>query len=292
MIIHSAGFGETGEKGRRMEKALMETSRHYGIHVLGPNCLGLMRPEIGLNATFLDAPAPKGRLALVSQSGALCTAIIDWSRPHKMGFSTIVSLGNASDVDFGDILDYLAVDSETDAILLYVEGIHDSRRFMSGLRVAANSKPVIVLKVGRHQRGVEAATTHTGAMFGSDEVFEAALERAGVDRPFILAGGLTPENVAQAITTVGPWGVDVASGVEASPGRKDPARLRQFMAEVRRVAPRQGDEAERGLFAGLGLPVVDRARSSSDPDASDDLRSPDEIDDEEPFNWEEDASWQ
>ena len=182
MIIHSAGFGETGQKGQRLEKTLMETARHYGIHVLGPNCLGLMRPEIGLNATFLDAPAPKGRLALVSQSGALCTAIIDWSRPHKMGFSTIVSLGNASDVDFGDILDYLAVDSSTDAILLYVEGIHDSRRFMSGLRVAANSKPVIVLKVGRHQRGVEAATTHTGAMFGSDEVFDAALERAGVVR--------------------------------------------------------------------------------------------------------------
>ncbi len=182
MIIHSAGFGETGPKGRRMEQTLMETARHYGIHVLGPNCLGLMRPDIGLNATFLDAPAPKGKLALVSQSGALCTAIIDWSRPHKMGFSTIVSLGNASDVDFGDILDYLAADSSTDAILLYVEGIHDSRRFMSGLRVAANSKPVIVLKVGRHKRGVEAATTHTGAMFGSDEVFDAALERAGVVR--------------------------------------------------------------------------------------------------------------
>ncbi len=182
MIIHSAGFGETGEKGKKLEKSLMETARHYGIHVLGPNCLGMMRPDIGLNATFLDAVAPKGRLALVSQSGALCTAIIDWSRPHKMGFSTIVSLGNASDVDFGDILDYLAVDSMTDAILLYVEGIHDSRSFMSGLRVAANAKPVIVLKVGRHKKAVEAATTHTGAMFGSDEVFEAALERAGVVR--------------------------------------------------------------------------------------------------------------
>lgn len=182
MIIHSAGFGETGKKGRKLEKTLMETARHYGIHVLGPNCLGLMRPEIGLNATFLDAPAPKGRLALVSQSGALCTAIIDWSKPHKMGFSTIVSLGNASDVDFGEILDYLAVDSSTDAILLYVEGIHDSRSFMSGLRVATHSKPVIVLKVGRHKKAVEAATTHTGAMFGSDAVFEAALERAGVVR--------------------------------------------------------------------------------------------------------------
>ncbi|MCP5024628.1 MAG: GNAT family N-acetyltransferase, partial [bacterium] len=106
----------------------------------------------------------------------------DWARPHKMGFSTVVSLGNACDIDFGDILDYLAVDSKTDAILLYVEGIHDSRSFMSGLRIAANSKPVIVLKVGRHQKAVEAASTHTGAMFGSDQIFDAALERAGAVR--------------------------------------------------------------------------------------------------------------
>jgi acetyltransferase len=182
MIINTAGFGECGDRGKKLEKTLIETARHHGIHVLGPNCLGLMRPDIGLDATFLDAPAPKGRLALVSQSGALCTAIMDWARPHNMGFSTVVSLGNASDIDFGDILDYLAVDSKTDAILLYVEGIHDSRSFMSGLRVAAHSKPVIVLKVGRHKKAVEAATTHTGAMFGSDQVFDAALERAGVVR--------------------------------------------------------------------------------------------------------------
>ncbi len=182
MIIQTAGFGECGDRGKRLEKTLMETARHHGIHVLGPNCLGLMRPDIGLDATFLNTPAPKGKLALVSQSGALCTAIMDWARPHKMGFSTVVSLGNACDIDFGDILDYLAVDSKTDAILLYVEGIHDSRSFMSGLRIAANSKPVIVLKVGRHQKAVEAASTHTGAMFGSDQIFDAALERAGAVR--------------------------------------------------------------------------------------------------------------
>ncbi len=182
MIIHSSGFGEIGTKGLKLEQSLTEVARHYGIHILGPNCLGLMRPDIGLDATFLNAPAPKGRLALVSQSGALCTAIMDWAKPHKMGFSTVVSLGNASDIDFGDILDYLAVDSKTDAILLYVEGIHDSRSFMSGLRMAAIAKPVIVLKVGRHQQDLESASTHTGAMFGSDEVFDAALERAGVVR--------------------------------------------------------------------------------------------------------------
>jgi len=182
MIVHTTGFGECGKKGVRLEKTLIETTRHHGIHLLGPNCLGLIRPEIGLNATFLNTPAPKGKLALVSQSGALCTAIMDWAKPHKMGFSTMVSMGNAADIDFGDILDYLAVDRNTDAILLYVEGVHDSRSFMSGLRVAANSKPVIVLKGGRHQKAMQAASTHTCAMFGSDQVFDAALERAGVVR--------------------------------------------------------------------------------------------------------------
>ncbi len=182
MIIHSSGFGECGERGQKLEKSLVETARHHGIHVLGPNCLGLIRPDIGLEASYLNTLAPKGRLALVSQSGALCTAIMDWAKPHKMGFSTVVSLGNACDIDFGDILDYLAVDSKTEAILLYVEGIHDSRSFMSGLRIAANAKPVIVLKVGRQKRLGEETSTHTGAMFGSDEVFDAALERAGVVR--------------------------------------------------------------------------------------------------------------
>jgi acetyltransferase len=181
-IVLSAGFREVGGQGQQMEQTLVNTARHYGIQLLGPNCLGLMRPGIGLDATFLDTFATDGGLALVSQSGALCTAILDWSRPHKLGFSTVVSLGNAADIDFGDVLDYLATDPKTDAILLYVEGIHDARAFMSGLRSAARVKPVIVLKVGRHDSGSRAATTHTGAMIGSDNAFDAALERAGVVR--------------------------------------------------------------------------------------------------------------
>jgi len=181
-VVLTAGFREVGEKGKRLEQQLLETAQHYNIRVLGPNCLGFMRPGIGLDATFLDMPAAPGRLALVSQSGALCTAILDWAKPHQLGFSTVVSLGNAADVDFGDVLDYLAVDRHTDAILLYIEGIQDARAFMSGLRTAARTKPVIVLKVGRHSRGVQAASTHTGAMIGSDDVFDAALERAGVVR--------------------------------------------------------------------------------------------------------------
>lgn len=181
-IVLSAGFREVGGQGEKLEQALVNTARHYGIHLLGPNCLGLMRPGIGLDATFQDAFASDGRLALISQSGALCTAILDWSKPHNLGFSAVISLGNASDVDFGDILDYLVVDQNTDAILLYVEGIHDARAFMSGLRRVARVKPVIVLKAGRHQAGSRAASTHTGAMIGSDNSFDAALERAGVVR--------------------------------------------------------------------------------------------------------------
>ncbi len=181
-LVLSAGFGETGEAGRGLEGRLLDTAHRADLRFVGPNCLGIMRPGIGLNATFLNSAAPAGRLALISQSGALCTAIVDWAVPHHLGFSTIVSLGNAVDIDFGDILDYLATDAASDAILLYVEGVKDARAFMSGLRMAARSKPVIVLKAGRQDRGSRAASTHTGALIGSDAVFDAALERAGVVR--------------------------------------------------------------------------------------------------------------
>lgn len=181
-VILSSGFRETGPAGARLEQTLLETAQHYNLRLIGPNCLGLMRPSAGLDATYLDTPAPEGGLALVSQSSALCNAIVDWAKPHGLGFSTVVSLGNATDLDFGDILDYLAADYKTNAILLYIEGIHDARAFMSGLRTAARSKPVIVLKVGRHATDATATSTHTGAMIGSDDVFDAALQRAGVVR--------------------------------------------------------------------------------------------------------------
>lgn len=181
-VVLSAGFGEMGEIGRGLENHVAAVARRADVRFVGPNCLGLMRPGIGLNATFLAASAPRGRLALVSQSGALCTAIVDWAAPHHLGFSTILSLGNAVDVDFGDALDYLATDPQSDAILLYVEGVKDARAFMSGLRIAARYKPVVVLKAGRHDSGSQAASTHTGALIGADDVFDAALERAGVVR--------------------------------------------------------------------------------------------------------------
>lgn len=181
-IIVSAGIEDAPGEAGAYRKAVLADARRYGIRILGPNCLGLIRPCRNLNATFSKNNAQSGNLALVSQSGALCTAILDWATVRNIGFSAIVSLGNALDIDFGDILDYLALDPGTESILLYIEGIRDARRFMSGLRIAARMKPVIVLKVGRHPESAYAALSHTGAMVGADEVFDAALRRAGVVR--------------------------------------------------------------------------------------------------------------
>lgn len=181
-IVLSAGFSEGGGKGAVLERKMLEAAGLYQLRLLGPNCLGLIRPSVGMNATFSKNAALPGQMALVSQSGALCTAILDWAESRGIGFSAIASLGDAADVDFGDILDFLAQDSETKSILLYIEGIRDARRFMSGLRVAARMKPVIAIKAGRHSTGSRAALTHSGALIGNDDVFEVALQRAGVVR--------------------------------------------------------------------------------------------------------------
>ncbi len=168
--------------GKRLMRESLEIAQRFGMRLMGPNCLGLMRPGIGLNATFSHNQALPGTLALVSQSGALVTAVLDWAQSRGIGFSAIASTGDAADLDFGDLLDYLALDSQTTGILLYIEGIKDARHFLSGLRAAARMKPVIVLKSARHAAGSRAAATHTGALIGSDDVFDAALTRAGVVR--------------------------------------------------------------------------------------------------------------
>jgi acetyltransferase len=178
-VVYSAGFAEQGEAGAALQERLVETARRHRVRVLGPNTLGVMRPQHGLNATFGNDLALRGNVALVSQSGAVCSAMLDWSGPRQLGFSAVVSLGAAADVDFGDVLDYLALDAHTQSILLYVEGIRDARRFMSGLRAAARLKPVIVVKTGRYPAGSRAAKSHTGAWVGSTEVFRAVMERAG-----------------------------------------------------------------------------------------------------------------
>jgi acetyltransferase len=182
MLILSAGFRETGPEGRRLEDRVTQMVKRYGIRLMGPNCLGLIRPDKGLNITFGNNNAKPGNLAFVSQSGAICTAILDWAEKNDIGFSAVVSTGIAADLDFGDYLDYLVSDPSTKAILLYIEGINNSRRFMSSLRAAARVKPVIALKVGRHAAGAEASMSHTGALVGSDETFSAALSRSGVLR--------------------------------------------------------------------------------------------------------------
>lgn len=179
-VVLSAGFAEVGVKGKRLQKDMVDIAEQYGMHIIGPNCLGIMRPSAGLNATFSRNQAAPGNLALVSQSGGMCTAILDWAAPRQIGFSTVVTLGDAADVDFGDVLDFLALDPKTDSILLYIEGVHDARGFMSGLRTASRMKPVVVLKAGRYEEGSRAASTHTGAIVGGNEAFSAALERAGV----------------------------------------------------------------------------------------------------------------
>ncbi|MGD8861995.1 MAG: bifunctional acetate--CoA ligase family protein/GNAT family N-acetyltransferase [Myxococcales bacterium] len=181
-IVVSAGFREAGPEGARLEAAAVDAAREHGLRLLGPNCLGVVNPHASLHAIFGRSAVAPGRVALVSQSGAVCTAILDWAEARGVGFSAVVSLGAAADVGFGELLDYLALDPHTDSIVLYVEGIGPRRRFMSGLRVAARMKPVIVLKAGRAPAGARAAASHTGALVGDDAVFDSALRRAGAVR--------------------------------------------------------------------------------------------------------------
>ena len=178
-VIITAGLREAGAG---LEEQLLAKARAYGIRLLGPNCLGIMRPSIGLNATFYKGGASNGNIAFVSQSGALCTAILDWAQNNDVGFSSIVSTGSSIDVDFGEILDYLVADPGTQSILMYIEGIRDARRFMSALRAAARLKPVILVKVGRHTAGAKAALSHTAALVGADNIFNAAVNRVGAVR--------------------------------------------------------------------------------------------------------------
>jgi acetyltransferase len=181
-VIITAGFGEAGAAGIKLERAVLENAKRHNIRLIGPNCLGVMRPDIGLNATFNHGSANIGNLAFVSQSGALCTAILDWAQTNDVGFSSVISMGSSIDVDFGEILDYLVSDIKTQSILLYIEGIRNARSFMSAIRAAAQIKPVILVKVGRHSVSSKAAMSHTASLVGSDDAFDAAVRRAGVVR--------------------------------------------------------------------------------------------------------------
>jgi acetyltransferase len=181
--VLTSGFAEAGPGGKTLQDELVRAAREAGLRLLGPNCIGLMRTDVGLNATFARGNALGGGLALVSQSGAICGAILDWATRAGIGFSSVVSLGGAADVDFGEVLDYLVGDTATEAILMYVEGIHDARRFVSAVRAASRVKPVIALKVGRYLSGSRAASSHTGALVGADPVFDRTASGSPSSRP-------------------------------------------------------------------------------------------------------------
>jgi len=182
-VVITAGFGEGEDTtGRALSQAMLDAARPHLLRIVGPNCLGVAVPGCGLDATFAHVAPQRGSIAFVTQSGAVATAVLDWATARGIGFSHLVSLGDMSDVDFGDMLDYLANRSETHSILLYVEAVTHARKFMSAARAAARNKPVIVIKAGRHAAAAKAATSHTGALAGADDVYDAAFRRAGMLR--------------------------------------------------------------------------------------------------------------
>jgi len=182
VLVLSAGFAEVGPAGVALQQEALARAREAGVRIIGPNCLGLMRPSIGLNATFARTAARAGNIGLVSQSGAVAAALLDYAWSAGFGFSSVITTGDGSDVEFGDLLDFLALDAQTRSIILYVEGVNRPRQFLSSLRAAASIKPVVVLKAGRHASGSKAAFSHTGALAGDDAVFDTALRRTGAIR--------------------------------------------------------------------------------------------------------------
>jgi acetyltransferase len=183
LIVISAGFSECGAEGVARQVRLAQVLQRYrGMRMLGPNCLGLIAPHYQLNASFSGAMPLAGRIAFVSQSGALCSAILDWGLQKDFGFSYLISIGNSLDIDLGDLIDYLAADPWTDGIVMYIESIQRARKFMSAASAYTCSKPIVVYKAGRFEKSAEAARSHTGAMLGADGVYDAAFARAGIVR--------------------------------------------------------------------------------------------------------------
>ncbi|MEI6557791.1 MAG: bifunctional acetate--CoA ligase family protein/GNAT family N-acetyltransferase [Rhodospirillaceae bacterium] len=211
-VVITAGFGEIGEQGKALQQKVLDAAKPHTLRILGPNCLGLMIPGRGVNASFVHVAPMKGDIALVAQSGAVLTSVVDWATNRKIGFSHLISLGNKTDVDFSDLLDYLAADPQVRAILLYIEALTHTRKFMSAARAAARQKPVIVIKAGRSEEAAKAASSHTGAMAGSDRVYDAAFRRAGVLRVHDL------DELFDAVETV-------AMGVSITGGRRVGRRL-------------------------------------------------------------------
>jgi len=182
VIIISAGFKETGEDGAGLEKQIREHQRKYGMRIIGPNSLGVIRPKINLYATFANKQASPGKIAFISQSAALCASALDWACEAQVGFSAVVSTGSMLDVDLGDLIDYFGIDAQTRSIVLYVESIKDGRKFMSAARGSARTKPIVLVKAGRFKESSQAALSHSGSLGGEDAVYDAAFRRVGIIR--------------------------------------------------------------------------------------------------------------
>jgi acetyltransferase len=228
-IVISAGFLEYGEEGAALERQILDQLRGSRMRIIGPNCLGVMNPLTGLNATFSQQIARPGNVAFISQSGALCTAILDWSLRELVGFSAFVSVGSMLDVGWGDLISYLGNDSRTQSIVIYMESIGDARAFLSAAREVSLNKPIIVIKAGRTEAAAKAAASHTGALTGSDEVLDAAFRRCGVLRvnaisdifymSEVLAKQPRPQGPHLAIlTNAGGPGVLAADGLAVAGG--------------------------------------------------------------------------
>ncbi len=249
VIIVSAGFKEVGEAGAALEREILEEARRHRMRIIGPNCLGVMNPVIGLNATFAGAIARSGNVAFISQSGALCTSILDWSLGENVGLSSFISIGSMLDVGWGDLIEYLGDDPHTQSIVLYMESIGNAHAFLSAAREVAMDKPIIVLKVGHTEAAAKAAASHTGALTGSDEVLNAAFRRCGVlrvhtisdlfDMAEILAKQPRPKgNRLSIVTNAGGPGA-IATDALISDGGALSELAPETLTELDRILPAQ-----------------------------------------------------
>jgi acetyltransferase len=185
IIIMSAGFKEIGEEGKKLEEKIKDYAKKFeGMRIMGPNCLGLIVPSLNLNISFASGMPRNGNIAFISQSGALCTSVLDWALEKKIGFSYFVSIGNAIDVDFSDFIDFFGEDEKTKSIILYIESVNQVRKFMTAARSFARSKPIIAYKAGRFPESAKVAASHTGALASEDAIYDAAFKRMGIARVF------------------------------------------------------------------------------------------------------------
>jgi len=255
-VIVSSGFKEIGVAGKKLEEEVCAIAESYGVRIVGPNCLGYIRPGMNLNVTFAHVIPPAGRVAFFSQSGALGTAILDWAAANQVGFSAFVSVGSMADVDFGDLIDYFGADPHTSSIILYIEVITDARKFMSAARHFAKSKPIIVVKSGRSARSALAAASHTGAIAGDDTLYSAVFRRAGVVRVDEIKDLFdASEALSRVCSPRGPrLGIVTNAG---GPGVMACDRLLDLGGELAELAPETDEKLKACLpaFGARGNPV-------------------------------------